>query len=60
MSRSMIDGIIDSIGKSGFVANSMVEHAMAIIFGAEVTLLICYIICAATHEHTGQFFWGGK
>ena len=32
----MIAGIIDNTGKTGLVANSIVEHAMAIIFGAEV------------------------
>jgi hypothetical protein len=36
MGRNMIAGIIDNTGKTGLVANSIVEHAMAIIFGAEV------------------------
>ncbi|CAB3999776.1 Hypothetical predicted protein [Paramuricea clavata] len=36
MARCMIHGIIESTGKTGLVANSIVEHAMAIIFGAEV------------------------
>ena len=36
MARSTIQGVIESTGKSGVVANAIVEHAMAIIFGAEV------------------------
>ena len=42
MARSTIQGIIENTGKSGFVANSIIEHAMAIIFGAEVIEVILY------------------
>ncbi len=38
----MIQGIIENTGKTGLVANSIVEHAMAIIFGAEVVYVINY------------------
>ena len=40
MARSMIQGIIESTGKTGLVANSIVEHAMAIMFGAEVIYVV--------------------
>ncbi|XP_028399825.1 uncharacterized protein LOC114523163 [Dendronephthya gigantea] len=36
MARSMIQGVVENTGRTDVVANSMVEHSMATIYGAEV------------------------